>query len=255
MAIRSGSIFIVSFLIVFSLPSYGQLVQPGHLEQVWLSYMNQSRLTNKIGVGFDLQLKTKDHFTQRLSQSMMGPSFSYYPTDKARVSLGYTYVSNYAIGKYQSLTQPEHRIWQQAQWANREKRVKTMLSLRLEEKYKRKTESDTTLRKDFSFNYRTRTMLGVQLPLGNESRKPNVSFVISDEVYFNFGKQITYNHFDQNWFFTGFAIHLTGQDNIQLGYMNVFQQLPQGHQYRTIHVARVSYFQFIDWRKPSFKNG
>ena len=74
------------------------------------------------------------------------------------------------------------------------------------------------------------------------------SFIVNDEVHINAGKEITYNYFDQNRFFTGFAYHLNAHDNIQVGYMNMFQQLAAGNRYRMIHVARLFYFHNLDLR-------
>ena len=73
--------------------------------------------------------------------------------------------------------------------------------------------------------------------------------VVNDEVHVNFGKQVIYNYFDQNRFFLGFKYQLTEHDNLQLGYMNVFQQLPAGNKYRSADVIRLFYFQNIDLRK------
>ena len=38
--------------------------------------------------------------------------------------------------------------------------------------------------------------------------------------------------------------------NVQFGYMNLFQQLPAGNQFKNIHAARVFYFHNLDFRKP-----
>jgi len=76
-----------------------------------------------------------------------------------------------------------------------------------------------------------------------------VSFVVNDEVYINFGKQVVYNYFDQNRFFLGFAYQTNKSDNLQLGYMNLFQQLSAGNQYKLIQAARIFYFHNPDARK------
>jgi hypothetical protein len=86
--------------------------------------------------------------------------------------------------------------------------------------------------------------------LGSAPFKPGTfSFVLSDEVFVNFGKEIVFNTFDQNRFFAGFAYYLNNHDNLQFGYMNVFQQQAAGNRYRSNHVARVFFFHNLDWRK------
>jgi hypothetical protein len=76
-----------------------------------------------------------------------------------------------------------------------------------------------------------------------------VSFIANDDVHINFGKAIVYNYFDQNRFFLGFAYHLNAHDNLQLGYMNLFQQQSAGNRYRVLHAARLFYFQNLDLRR------
>ena len=77
----------------------------------------------------------------------------------------------------------------------------------------------------------------------------SLSFVLNDELHVNFGKEIVYNYFDQNRFFAGFSYQVNAHDNVQFGYMNVFQQLATGNRYRSIHAARVFYFHNLDLRK------
>ena len=85
------------------------------------------------------------------------------------------------------------------------------------------------------------------------SRRPfepgTFSFILNDEVHVNLGKEIVYNYFDQNRFFAGFALYTNKRDNLQFGYLNLFQQLAAGNRYRNIHALRVFYFHNVDLRK------
>jgi hypothetical protein len=90
----------------------------------------------------------------------------------------------------------------------------------------------------------------MQVPLSKKLFQPKTfSFVTGNEIFVNFGKEILYNTFDQNRFFVGFAYQTTKTDNLQFGYMNVFQQLTAGNQYKTSHVARIFYFHNLDLKK------
>jgi hypothetical protein len=122
--------------------------------------------------------------------------------------------------------------------------------LRLEERYRRKILNDSTLGKGYSFNFRLRYNFLFQVPLTKKDTKAGgLSFVVNDEVHVNFGKQIVYNYFDQNRFFAGLAYPINASNNIQFGYMNLFQQLAAGNQYRSIHAARIFYFHNLDLRR------
>ena len=101
-----------------------------------------------------------------------------------------------------------------------------------------------------TFNFKLRYNFLAQFPLGKKPFQPKTfALVLSDEVHINFRKQIVYNYFDQNRFFLGFVYQVNKQDNLQFGYMNLFQQLAAGNQYKSIQAARIFYFQDIDGRK------
>ena len=120
--------------------------------------------------------------------------------------------------------------------------------IRLEERYRHKILNDSALAAGYNFNYKIRYNLFWEIPF---SQKPTnkLSFVINDEVHINFGKQIIYNYFDQNRFFAGLKVNISKHDNLQFGYMNLFQQLPSGNKYRNNHVIRLFYFQNLDLRR------
>ena len=65
----------------------------------------------------------------------------------------------------------------------------------------------------------------------------------------NLGKEIVYNSFDQNRFFTGFNYFFNRQTYLQFGYLNVFQQQTSGNKYRVINAARILVFHNLDFRK------
>src|SRR5262249_47300272 len=105
------------------------------------------------------------------------------------------------------------------------------------------------------FNYRIRYNFSLAFPLGEKGFQPQgLSFLISDEILVNFGKQIVNNYFDQNRFFIGFSYQTNKNDNLQIGYMNLFQQLAAGNQYKSVNVIRIFYFHNPDLRKKNKRN-
>jgi hypothetical protein len=218
------------------------------VQQIWFGYFNQTRLTDKVGLSTDLHLRTKEGFVNNFSQSIARLGVTYYVTDNTKLTAGYAYVSTYGAEGHTNITQPEHRLWQQVQWHTRYNKNRMMQGVRLEERYRHKILNDSTLASGYNFNYKLRYNLFYEIPF---SQKPDnkFSFVLNDEIHINFGKEIMYNYFDQNRFFAGLKFNTSKQDNIQLGYMNQFQQLASGNRYRNNHVIRLFYFQNVDWRK------
>lgn len=229
-----------------------QSKQTGAVHQTWVGYFNQTRLSNKWGLWLDGHLRTKEDFVNELSQSIIRPGITYYLNDATKLTAGYAFVNHFPAEGHKEISQPEHRSWQQVQWHTRYQKVRTMQWLRLEERYRRKILDSATLGEGYNFNYRLRYNFLLQVPLSKEGIAPKTfSFIVNDEVHINFGKQVVYNYFDQNRFFLGVSYHVNGHDNLQAGYMNIFQQLPAGNRYRTTHVARLFYFHNLDMRKSA----
>jgi hypothetical protein len=245
---RPVSILCLVFLV--TIKGYAQEKHAQYYNQVWMAYFNQTRFSDKWGLWADLHLRTKEDFFTNFSQSILRFGVTYYLNDVTKLTAGYAYVSNYPGDNHKEVTQPEHRAWQQVQWHNKYAKIRTMQWFRLEEKFKRKILDDAELASGYTFNYKMRYNFSLQAPLSKKGLQPNtLSFVVSDELHINFGKQIVYNYFDQNRFFLGFAFQTNKTDNLQFGYMNLFQQLASGNQYKMINAARIYYYHNIDLRK------
>lgn len=236
--------------LLFNSIAFGQVLKSTtHLQQVWLGYFNQTRLTDKFGFWVDLQLRTKEDFFDNLSVSLNRFGLTYYLTDNTKLTAGYAYVVAYPEDN-RKVSIPEHRPWQQVQWNTKYGKKRMMQWIRLDERYRRRLVNDSTLADAYSFNYKLRYNLFYDIPLSRKGIVPKaLSFVINDEVHINFGRQIVLNTFDQNRFYLGFKYQLSEHSNLQLGYMNVFQQLATGHRYRSINTARLFFFQNLDLRK------
>ena len=241
---------ILGVVCILTNSSYAQEKHTEYYNQVWLGYFNQTRFSDKWGVWVDLHLRTKEDFFTNFSQSILRFGLTYYLNDATKLTVGYAYVSNYPADNHEGVTQPEHRAWQQIQWHNKYAKIRTMQWFRLEEKFKRKILNESELASGYTFNYKMRYNFYLQAPLSKKGIQPNtLSFVVNDEVHINFGKQVVYNYFDQNRFFLGLSFQTNRTDNLQFGYMNLFQQLPSGNKYKMVNAARIFYFHNIDLRK------
>jgi hypothetical protein len=228
--------------------------QVQHLSQLWVAYFNQTRFSNKWGMWADFQLRTKEDFISDLSTFIARAGLTYYLNDNTKLTLGYAFINSFPQDG-RNISQPEQRPWQQVQWHTNYKKVRTMQYLRLEERFRRKIQDADHLGEGYNFNFRVRYNFLLQVPLSKKGPVPGTfSFIANDEVHINFGKEIVYNTFDQNRFFLGFAYHTTKSDNLQFGYLNVFQQLSSGSSYRSMNGARISYFHNLDLRKKSESN-
>lgn len=230
--------------------AYAQEKATQHVQQTWIAYFNQMRISDRWGTWFDGHLRTLDGFTDDLSTLILRAGITYHANDRLRFTAGYGFINFFPAGNHPGISQPEHRPWQQVAWTRAGKRSRLSNNLRLEERYRRKIKDEDELASGYNFNYRLRHNVSLMLPLAKNAFAPNTfSVAMNNEVHVNFGKQIVYNYFDQNRFLAGFAYHVNATDYLQFGYMNVFQQLAPGNEYRMTHAARAYYYHNIDLRK------
>lgn len=179
----------------------------------------------------------------------MRPGITYHVSENVRLTAGYAYVSHWPAQETQATVRPEHRLWQQVNWSSKSRKLYLNQWVRLEERFNRNLQHDA-LQNGYQFNYRTRYLIALLVPLKGEAIVPGVPFaVVNDEVHLNFGKEINYNYFDQNRFFVGLGYPFRKNLNAQLGYMNVFQQLPAGNRFFNTHTLRLFIFHTLDLRK------
>ena len=250
--VKFNLVFVIALFIGLSANAQKQNT---HVQQTWLNYFNQTRFSDKWGIWVDASLRTKENWVEELSQTIGRVGLTYYLSNNTKLTAGYAYVHHYPADSHPDVAQPEHRPWQQVQWHNNKPNLRMMQWMRLEERFRRKIKDADELADGYNFNYRIRYNMLLALPLSKQPFAPGtLSGVLNNEVHINFGDEITYNTFDQNRLFLGFFYHVNKHDQIQAGYMNLYQQLPAGNKYRVVHTARISYFHNLDLRSQKKSN-
>jgi hypothetical protein len=230
----------------FQLNAQTRQVQYG--QQSWLDYLNQNRYSKQWGSWIDLQLKLTDNYYKSELATETALGATYYTKNNLKLVGALTYVdlihegsNNYHLAEY--------RPWQMVQLNTNLAHLKTLQWLRLEERFK-ETAINNVPSHHYDFNYRLRYQFLSNIPLTSHPyQKGSLSFVVSEEVYLNFGKNIVYNTFDQNRFSAGFYYYLNSENIFQFGYTNVYQILNQKDKFNNVDVVRLSIFNNIDFRK------
>jgi hypothetical protein len=233
-------------LLTFALLSFGFInaqKSTEHRQMTWLGYFNQTRLTDKSGIWVDLHWRLNDDFFNETHALLGRVGYTYYIADRTRLTFGYAYQKQ--PGHNGAATVLEHRPWQQIQWIEKKSWFNLMQWIRLEQRFRK-----TSLEEEYKFaNHRIRYNIGLTIPLTRKEVLPKTPFFFTNnEVFINFGKNIINNYFDQNRFFVGFGYQFTTHLNAQLGYMNVFQQLPAGNKYVSSDAIRLFVFHNLDFR-------
>jgi hypothetical protein len=248
---NSAKTTLAVFSIIFLFPAVSNSQkQTQNVNQIWLGYGNQTRFSDKWGMWAEAQLRTKSDFTDSFSTGIIRVGLTYYLNNDTKLTAGYAFINHFPADNHADISRPEHRPWQQIQWHTKYPKLRLMQWFRLEERFRRKVLSSDELAGGYNFNFRMRYNILALFPLSRNQFQPkSLSLVLNDEVHVNFGKEIVYNYFDQNRLFVGVAYQVNKSDNIQLGYMNVFQQLASGNRYRSTHAPRLFYFHNLDLRK------
>ncbi len=243
---------ILSILLMLSARIQAQAVKEvNESTQLWTAYFTQTRFSNQWGLWTDLHLRTKENLVNDLSSGIVRVGLMYYLNDHTKLTAGYAFINHFPSEGHASISQPEHRPWQQIQWHTNGPKSRLTQWIRLEERSRRRIRNDRELAEGYTYGTRVRYNLLAAFPLGPRAFTPGgLSLVLNDEIHLNLGRKVVYNHFDQNRFFAGLGYQLGRHTTLQAGYMNVFQQLAAGNRYRNLHTARLFLFQTFDVRKP-----
>lgn len=216
--------------------------------QNWVGYLHQSRFSEKWGAWLDVQYRQIG--LNEPTITLFRPAVSYYLNNDFRLMAGVNWIHYFApLGKKQQWD--ELSPWQQIWWRTAYNAFYTTQWLRLESRFIQKVENDRLTDEIVFFN-RLRYNFYLQIPLNSKQLIARTWYVgLQNEVFFNLGKDFTYNIFDQNRAFVGVGYYFNNHTNLQAGYMNLFQQTKAGNQYFNNHTLRVFLFHNIDFRKKA----
>ncbi len=157
--------------------------------------------------------------SSRFSQSLIRPGIGYAVNEKTSVWLGYAWVPT---SRPFAATSPfnEHRIWQQLLWANEYSFGKITSRTRSEQRF-----FDSPGNNDVAYRYRQLFELSVPMPF----ILPNVSFVVSNEIFINLNSTNSgiRSGFNQNRAFAGIGYSFNKITSGRIGYMNQYLNRPK----------------------------
>jgi hypothetical protein len=235
--------FVICIATLISISAVSQeLKTTEQRNMAWFAYFNQLRFTNKSGIWLDAHLRLNDDFVKETHAVLGRVGYTYYISDKTRVTLGYCY--QLQPGHHGAADVSEQRPWQQIQWTEKKSWFNMMQWVRVEQRYRKAGDADYTF-----LSHRVRYNMSFTIPLTRKEVAPKTPFLFANnEVFINLGENIVYNYFDQNRFFVGFGYQFTSHLNAHLGYMNVFQQTATGNKYVNTDAIRLFVFQHLDFR-------
>ncbi len=126
---------------------------------------------------------------------------------------------------------PELRPHVELAYRQRLKRINIDQRYRMEARFFHQTNAARTELEDgYAFNnFRFRWRIQGAVPLWKIDNKRSLRVRVSNELHVNLGRKIQINVFDQNRIYGGFSVDFLPNLSFDVGYMNWFQQKPDGN--------------------------
>jgi hypothetical protein len=236
----------ISFVFVVSMAS-GSLAQGDF--QTWLTYNNQTRLSQKWGYTFDLNYRTRGFFPFQSSLAAARGGLIYFLNEEWRFSGGYAWFGTYV----KQLNDPwlnEHRLWQQALWLKRNSRFIFTNRVRLEQRFRQFEDFFWKGAHGSSFTMRYRYMFqaqGLIIPAA-KANGFQLSWQAANEIMFQTGDLTGGKAFNQNRSLAGFVLSPNRQMDLAVLYQYIFQYQPAISEIEEVQSVRLTFLHQLDFR-------
>ncbi len=213
-----------------------------HQLQVWFGYMSQTRISDRISLWADAHFVPGAFYVLR-------PGITLHMNDAIKVTAGYGFLGLSAGSLTRELKRTEHRPWAQTVFSSPISEHWGFLHrIRYDGRFRRNI-SNNELADGFGFLNRLRFLVNFRYSLHplrfGDDFLPYVTF--GNEILFNFGSGVVFNHLDQNRVTVGIGLSRKGV-SAQLGYMNRYVQLAAGDRFVMNHTLIFWIFHSIDLR-------
>lgn len=145
---------------------------------------------------------------------------------------------------------PQFRLWQQAVLATPFEHIMVFHQFRIEQRWARANEIGSP----FELTHRFRYKLTTYVPLNKPAFEPHTLFLsFYEEIFFQAGKSVVYNHFEDNRLFAGLGYNLSEVWQVQAGYMYTYRHDGAPHKYENRHILRLSVYHHLHWHLDKHK--
>lgn len=211
---KHRTVILILLLSPVALYAQPKTVQYNH--QLWLGYITSTQISDKYSVWNDFHLVPEGFGVVRTGLTRH--------LAKTSITGGWALLWLTPGSGNNMLTRLEHRPWGQLQF-NMPVSEKLSLTqrIRYDARFRERVANGEVV-DGFGFNHRVRFLVSLKRLLANDETKTVKPYVsVSNEVLLNFGKEISYNTFDQNRISVAFGLQ-TPKTQYQLGFMNRFVQ-------------------------------
>jgi len=216
-------------------------------QQLWLTYNQQARLSNKWGYLFDANHRINDFNEFQSAVTAIRAGVTYFINDQTRISAGYAWFGTQMQNSDKNIM-IENRLWQQILWLKKYNQCSITQKVRLKKRFREALTNAITVTR---YTTRFRYMLQMQAPI-IPPKSPR-SFALyaqaADEIMLHTGEGISNHYFDQNRVVAGVALSPNRQLELALLYQYIAQYQPATEQTNHIHSIRITLLHQLDFRK------
>jgi|688.fasta_scaffold127891_2 hypothetical protein len=208
---------------------------------LWVNYVGDHPLgKTPWGIHLEAQVRRAD-FGGDWQQLLIRPGINYTLNPNVTFSAGYARVTTYPYGDYPAADDfPENRLWEQVAITQKGFGLEWTHRLRLEQRFIGELgpadRSGDRPVANWRYENRIRYLLRTSIPLSSDRRW---YIPIWDEVFFNFGDNVSRNYFDQNRAFIGIGRKLSDSSRVEVGFMEQTLQRRGGHIWENNHTVAV----------------
>lgn len=202
-------------------------------------YSSEFELSPKLSLSAEIQERI-NLVPYRQSQMFVKSQMSYEAFKNFTFTNGLAYYLNTPIdvGLSRSFKVPEIRLNHDFKYSHDLRSVEVGHRIRMEERFIRKRLGDSLL-SGSRFVERISYLLSLEYKL-RDSKYHDLYLKLSDGVYMNTGKWLAHNAFDQNRFYAGLNYQLLRNLNVELGYINLYQQRISHVEYLNRNIASLA---------------
>lgn len=217
--------------------------------QTWLTYNNQTRLSQNWGYTFDLNYRTRGFFPFQSNLAAIRAGAVYYLNEEWRFSGGYAWFGTF-VKQANDPWLNEHRIWQQAIWLKRNERFIFTNRVRLEQRFRQFEDFFWKGSPDATFTLRYRYMFqaqGIIIPAETKNGF-QVSWQAANELMLQSGDLTGGKAFNQNRTLAGLVLSPNRQIDLAVLYQHIFQYQPKVLEIEEVQSIRVTFLHQLDFR-------
>lgn len=212
--------------------------------QKWLTYNNQTKISDKWGVTFDLNHRTKGTTLFYPSLVAARAGVSYFTPKNISLSAGYAWFGTY-LEKGEPILLDENRIWQQLQVNRNYSKIQLIHRFRAEQRFiEVMPEFKTKIHSHDTFN-RLRYALQLQGPIFENLK--GIQWYTANEIMFNAGNISNGSLFNQNRTLAGLILSAGKQVDLSITYQMIYQHFPQTQNNEFINSGRFTILHKMDF--------